>query len=104
MFLPNKAEIETEIANRYFNNEINILEKEVALNIILTFTKEDSDLTQADITLFQLLAGSSAKALVDYMIDFGRDKYNSHKLPSDELVGMAKVAMMQREKLEAEQI
>ncbi len=103
MFLPNKSEIETEIATRYLNNEINLLEKEVALNIILSFTKPESDLDEKESMLFQQLALHSAKTLVDYMIDYGRSNYNSDKLKSDELIILTKAALKQRERLEEEQ-
>jgi hypothetical protein len=104
MFLPNKAEIETEIADRYLKSEINVLEKEVAFNIILSFTKPETDLDEREIMLFQQLALVSPKTLVDYMIDYGRLEFNSDKLKSDELIEMTKVALKKREELEQEQI
>jgi hypothetical protein len=103
MFLPNKAEIEIEIINRYLRNEINLLEKEVALNIVLSFTKPETDLDEYEIKLFQHLALISAKTLVDFMIDYGRSEFNSDKLKSDELVLLTKAALQQRERLEGQQ-
>ena len=103
MFLPNKSQIETEIVTRYLKNEINLLEKEVALNIILYFTKPETDLDEKEIMLFQQLALFSAKTLVDFMIDYGRNEYKSDKLNSDELVILTKAALKQREILEAQQ-
>jgi hypothetical protein len=104
MFLPNKAAIETEIIDRYLNNEINVLEKEVALNIILSFTTPDTDLTPYEIFLFQELASISFKTLVDYMVDYGRSEFNSDKLKSDELIELSKAALRKREQLEREQV
>jgi len=103
MFLPNKSQIEIEIANRYLNNEINSLEKEVALNIILSFTKPETDLDEREIMLFQQLALHSPKTFVDYMVEYGRSNFNSNKLKSDELVILTKAALKQREILEGEQ-
>lgn len=103
MFLPNKSQIETEIVTRYLKNEINLLEKEVALNIILSFTRPETDLDEYEIKLFQHLALISAKTLVDFMIDYGRNEYKSDKLNSDELVILTKAALKQREILEAQQ-
>jgi hypothetical protein len=104
MFLPNKAAIETEIVNRYLNSEINLLEKEVALNVILSFTKPETDLDEREIMLFQQLALVSVKTLVDYMVDYGRSHYNSDKLKSDELIELTKAALRKREQLEREQV
>lgn len=103
MYLPNKAEIEIEIINRYLSNKINSLEKEVALNIVLSFTKSETDLNEREIMLFQQLALVSAETLVDFMIDYGRSNFNSDKLKSDELVILTKAALKQRERLEEEQ-
>lgn len=103
MYLPNKSKIEVEIVNRYLNNKINSLEKEVALNIVLSFTKSESDLNEREIMLFQQLALVSAETLVDFMIDYGRSNFNSDKLKSDELVILTKAALKQREILEGEQ-
>ncbi len=103
MYLPNKSKIEIEIANRYLSNQINSLEKEVALNIVLSFTKSEIDLNEREIMLFQQLALVSAETLVDFMIDYGRSNFNSDKLKSDELVILTKAALKQREILEGEQ-
>ncbi len=103
MYLPNKSKIEVEIVNRYLSNKINSLEKEVALNIVLSFTKSETDLNEREIMLFQQLALVSAETLVDFMIDYGRSNFNSDKLKSDELILLTKAALIQRERLEEEQ-
>jgi hypothetical protein len=103
MFLPNKSKIEVEIVNRYLNNRINLLEKEVALNIVLSFTKSETDLNEREIMLFQQLALVSAETLVDFMIDYGRSNFNIDKLKSEELSLLTKAALIQRERLEEEQ-
>lgn len=103
MYLPNKSKIEVEIVNRYLSNKINSLEKEVALNIVLSFTKSESDLNEREIMLFQQLALVSAETLVDFMIDYGRSNFNSDKLKSEELSLLTKAALIQRERLEEEQ-
>lgn len=103
MYLPNKSKIEVEIVNRYLNNKINSLEKEVALNIVLSFTKSETDLNEREIMLFQQLALVSAETLVDFMIDYGRSNFNSDKLKSEELNLLTKAALIQRERLEEEQ-
>lgn len=103
MFLPNKSKIEVEIVNRYLSNRINLLEKEVALNIVLSFTKSETDLNEREIMLFQQLALVSAETLVDFMIDYGRSNFNSDKLKSEELSLLTKAALIQRERLEEEQ-
>jgi hypothetical protein len=103
MYLPNKSKIEVEIVNRYLSNKINLLEKEVALNIVLSFTKSETDLNEREIMLFQQLALVSAETLVDFMIDYGRSNFNSDKLKSEELSLLTKAALIQRERLEEEQ-
>ena len=83
--------------------DINSLEKEVALNIVLSFTKSETDLNEREIMLFQQLALVSAETLVDFMIDYGRSNFNSDKLKSEELSLLTKAALIQRERLEEEQ-
>ena len=102
MSLDNKVEVETEIINRYLNKEINLLEKEMALNVIFACNnhsfENEMDNEDIEIGFFKnVLSGIPSKALVDLLIAYGRENYNSDKLNPQEIEQMTLAALEQRE-------
>jgi hypothetical protein len=79
MLLDKKSEIETLIIEKYLNKEINLLEKEMAINVLLeSCYGEDYDAD--DERVFKILSEQSVQHIVDWIISFGRDEHNSHKI------------------------
>lgn len=100
MSVINKAEAEIEIVNRYLNKEINLLEKEMALNILLACNNPDK-LIEEDVDLFNnITIDMSAKDFTDLIIAFGRENFNSNKLDQKEIEDLTYVALKQREEYE----
>lgn len=100
MSVVNKAEVEEEIINRYLNKEINLLEKEMALNIILACDNTDK-LSENDLFfLHNMVINISSKEFTDTIIAFGRENYNSDKLDQKEMEEMALIALEQRKSYE----
>lgn len=100
MSVVNKAEVEIEIVNRYLNKDINLLEKEMALNILLACNNPDK-LIEEDVDLFNnITIGMSAKDFTDIIIAFGRENYNSNKLDQKQMEEMALLALEQRKNYE----
>jgi len=100
MSVINKPEVEEEIVNRYLNKEINLLEKEMALNVLLACDNPNK-LSEDDIYFFNnLVINMSAKEFTDNIIFFGRENYNSDKLDQKEMEKMALLALKQRKDYE----
>lgn len=100
MSVVNKAEVEEEIINRYLNKEINLLEKEMALNVLLAC--DNPDMVSEDDLLFlhNMVINMSAKEFTDNIIGFGRDNFKSDKLDQKEMEEMALLALEQRKNYE----
>lgn len=97
MSVVNKSEIEEEIVNRYLNKEINLLEKEMALNVLLACDNPDK-LSEDELSfLHNMVINMSSKEFTDNIIAFGRENYNSNKLDQKEMEEMALLALKQRE-------
>lgn len=79
MLLDKKADIETLIIEKYLNKEINLLEKEMAINVLLESCYGE-DLDEDDERVFKILSEQSVQHIVDWIISFGRDEHNSHKI------------------------
>jgi len=100
MSVINKPEVEEEIVNRYLNKEINLLEKEMALNVLLACDNPNK-LSEDDIYFFNnLVINMSPKEFTDNIIFFGRENYNSDKLDQKEMEKMALLALKQRKDYE----
>lgn len=100
MSVINKPEVEEEIINRYLNKEINLLEKEMALNILLACDNPDK-LSEDDLFfLHNMVIDMSSKEFTDNIIAFGRENYNSDKLDQKEMEEMALLALEQRKNYE----
>lgn len=100
MSVINKPEVEEEIINRYLNKEINLLEKEMALNILLACDNPDK-LSKDDLFfLHNMVIDMSSKEFTDNIIAFGRENYNSDKLDQKEMEEMALLALEQRKNYE----
>lgn len=100
MSVVNRSEVEIEIINRYLNKEINLLEKEMALNVLLACDNPDK-LSEDDIYFLNNLAiNMSSKEFTDNIIAFGRENYNSDKLDQKEMEEMALIALEQRKNYE----
>lgn len=100
MSVVNKAEVEEEIINRYLNKEINLLEKEMALNVLLACDNPDK-LSEDDVYFLNtLVINMSSKEFTDNIIAFGRDNYNSNKLDKKQMEEMALLALEQRKNYE----
>lgn len=100
MSVINKPKVEEEIVNRYLNKEINLLEKEMALNIVLACDNPNK-LSEDDILFFNnLVINMSPKEFIDNIIFFGRENYNSDKLDQKEMEKMALLALKQRQEYE----
>lgn len=96
MSVINKVEVEEEIINRYLNKEINLLEKEMALNVLLACDNLNQ-LSEDDLFfLHNMVINMSAKEFTDNIIGFGRDNFNSDKLDQKEMQEMALLALEQR--------
>lgn len=100
MSVVNKAEVEEEIINRYLNKEINLLEKEMALNVLLACDNPDMVSEDDLFFLHNMVINMSAKEFTDNIIGFGRDNFNSDKLNQKEMEEMALLALKQREDYE----
>lgn len=109
MSVVNKTEIEEEIINRYLNKEINVLEKEMALNIFLACNKPSNKHFVEEIASFanmildtpdKKLVDIPVKKLVDIIIGFGRANFNSDKFNQEEIEELALLALKQREDYE----
>lgn len=79
MLIDKKSDIETLIIEKYLNKEINLLEKEMAINVLLESCYGD-DLDEDDERVFKILSEQSVQHIVEWIISFGRDEYNSHKI------------------------
>jgi hypothetical protein len=79
MLLDKKSDIETLIIEKYLNKEINLLEKEMAINVLLESCYGE-DLDEDDERVFKVLSEQSTQHIVEWIIGFGRDEYNSHKI------------------------
>lgn len=100
MSVINKVEVEEEIINRYLNKEINLLEKEMALNVLLA-CDNPNQLSEDDLFfLHNMVINMSAKEFTDNIIGFGRDNFNSDKLDQKEMQEMALLALEQRKNYE----
>lgn len=100
MSVVNRSEVEIEIINRYLNKEINLLEKEMALNVLLACDNPDK-LSEDDIYfLNNLVINMSSKEFTDNIIAFGRENYNSDKLDQKQMEEMALLALKQRKNYE----
>lgn len=100
MSVINKPEVEEEIINRYLNKEINLLEKEMALNILLACDNPDK-LSEDDLFfLHNMVIDMSSKEFTDNIIAFGRENYNSDKLDQKQMEEMALLALEQRKNYE----
>lgn len=100
MSVVNKAEVEEEIINRYLNKEINLLEKEMALNVLLACDNPDK-LSEDDLFfLHNMVIDMSSKEFTDNIIAFGRENYNSDKLDQKQMEEMALLALEQRKNYE----
>lgn len=98
MSVINKSEVEEEIVNRYLNKEINLLEKEMALNIVLAC---NNPLFEDDLFfLHNMVINMSSKEFTDNIIAYGRDIYNSDKLEQKQIEEMALLALKQRKEYE----
>lgn len=100
MSVVNKAEVEEEVINRYLNKEINLLEKEMALNVLLACDNPDMVSEDDLFFLHNMVINMSAKEFTDNIIGFGRDNFKSDKLDQKEMEEMALLALKQREEYE----
>lgn len=100
MSVVNKAEVEIEIVNRYLNKDINLLEKEMALNVLLA-CDNPNQLSEDDLFfLHNMVINMSAKEFTDNIIGFGRENFKSDKLDQKQMEEMALLALKQREEYE----
>ena len=98
MSVINKAEVEEEIINRYLNKEINLLEKEMALNIVLAC---NNPLFEDDLFFpHNMVINMSSKEFTNILIAFGRENFNSDKLDQKQMEEMALLALEQRKNYE----
>ena len=80
--------------------EINLLEKEMALNVLLA-CDNPNQLSEDDLFfLHNMVINMSAKEFTDNIIGFGRDNFNSDKLDQKEMQEMALLALEQRKNYE----
>lgn len=100
MSVVNKVEVEEEIINRYLNKEINLLEKEMALNVLLACDNPDMVSEDDLFFLHNMVINMSAKEFTDNIIGFGRDNFKSDKLDQKEMEEMALLALEQRKNYE----
>lgn len=100
MSVVNKAETEIEIVNRYLNKEINLLEKEMALNVLLACDNPDMISEDDLFFLHNMVINMSAKEFTDNIIGFGRDNFKSDKLDQKQMEEMALLALEQRKNYE----
>lgn len=100
MSVINKPEVEEEIINRYLNKEINLLEKEMALNVLLACDNPDMISEDDLFFLHNMVINMSAKEFTDNIIGFGRDNFKSDKLDQKEMEEMALLALEQRKNYE----
>lgn len=100
MSVVNKAEVEEEIINRYLNKEINLLEKEMALNVLLVCDNPNKLCEDDLFFLHNMVINMSTKEFTDNIIGFGRDNFNSDKLGQKEMEEMAMIALEQRKNYE----
>lgn len=100
MSVINKPEVEEEIINRYLNKEINLLEKEMALNVLLACDNPDMVSEDDLFFLHNMVINMSAKEFTDNIIGFGRDNFKSDKLDQKEMEEMALLALEQRKNYE----
>jgi hypothetical protein len=100
MSVVNKAEVEIEIVNRYLNKDINLLEKEMALNVLLA-CDNPNQLSEDDLFfLHNMVINMSVKEFTDNIIGFGRENFKSDKLDQKQMEEMALLALKQREEYE----
>ena len=100
MSVINKPEVEEEIINRYLNKEINLLEKEMALNVLLACDNPNK-LSEDDLSfLHNMVINMSSKEFTNILIAFGRENFNSDKLDQKEMEEMALLALEQRKDYE----
>ena len=100
MSVINKPEVEEEIINRYLNKEINLLEKEMALNVLLACDNPDMVSEDDLFFLHNMVINMSAKEFTDNIIGFGRDNFKSDKLDQKQMEEMALLALEQRKNYE----
>lgn len=100
MSVINKAEVEIEIVNRYLNKEINLLEKEMALNILLACNNPNKLIEEDVNSLADITIDMSAKEFTDLIITFGRENFNSNKLDQKEIENLTYIALEQRKNYE----
>jgi hypothetical protein len=79
MLIDKKSEIETVIIEKYLNKDINLLEKEMAINVLLEICYGE-DVDEDDIRVFKVIREQPINCIVDWIIDFGRDNYSSHEI------------------------
>lgn len=86
----NKSDLETRIIELYLNRKINVLEKEMALTVVLHF-----------MDMVRFLRKDSKKLTinetVDLIIDYGRENFKSDKLSQEEVEKLAVMAREHRE-------
>lgn len=97
MLIDKKSDIETLIIDKYLNKEINLLEKEMTLNVLFECCYGD-DLDEYDERVFRVLSEQSIEHIVNWIISFGRDEYNSHKVNKEEMELLVNLILERREK------
>jgi hypothetical protein len=101
MLLDRKSEIESLIREKYSNKEINVIEKEMAINILLECCYANK-LEEDEIRWVKVLSEQSTEHIVDWIIGFGRDEHNSHDIPKcntkEEIEILLDAILIQREK------
>jgi hypothetical protein len=96
MFLNKKYDIETAIIEKYLNKEINLLEKEMGLNVLYECCYA-VDIDEDDKRVFKVISEQPVDIIADWIIRFGREEYNSHKVGKDEMEFLVHQTIKKRE-------
>lgn len=81
---------------KYLNKEINILEKEMGLNILYECCYA-IDIDEDDERVFKVISEQPVDIIADWIIRFGRDEYNSHKVDKEEMDFLVHQAIKKRD-------
>lgn len=86
----NKSDLETRIIELYLNRKVNVLEKEMALTVVLHFM-EIVGFIQKDKRKLTI------NETVELIIDYGRENFKSDKFSQEEVEKLAVMAREHRE-------
>lgn len=86
----NKSDLETRIIELYLDKKINVLEKEMALTVVIHFTERVGFLKKDKRKL-------TINEMVDLIIIYGRENFKSDKFSDEEVEKLALMAREHRE-------